>query len=379
MIGPIRGARLPAEIKLQIVRAVTKAKGAGFPVDRACRVIMLDPRRLRRWVARARVLPVSGSTPRAKTAPEGSRRVVCEREAPLTPRLAPLGVGEADLADRPPVAKVRPHALTSAEREEILTAADEDRLAHLRHRKLTHQLSREGRVFCSESSVLRVLRAAGKVPRYTRRHRPKRPRSQQLASKPNTCWDYDLTSFPTLAGDYYLVPVLDRCSRKIVGRHFGPEATSGAVQTAWGKSLAAEGLLAEDGPELPDAHSDRGTQMTSRSTASFFADLGIAQTFSRPRTPTDNASCESWMATLKCERLYEADTAELTPEEVESMIDRFIHYYNEERLHQGLQFVTPVDRHEGRHVAIIAARKEGMRKAREQRKMAAYGGTGEVS
>jgi len=40
--------------------------------------------------------------------------------------------------------------------------------------------------------------------------------------------------------------------------------------------------------------------------------------------------------------------------------------------------VTPTDRHEGRHVAIIAARKEGMRKAREMRKMVTYGGAGEV-
>ena len=271
-----------------------------------------------------------------------------------------------------------PHRLTEEERAEIMRAADEDRLAHLRHRKLCHQLSREARVWCSESSVLRVLREAGKVPRYVRRHRPERPRQQDRASEPNTCWDYDLTEFPTTHGPYHLVPVLDRCSRKIVGRHFGPEATSASVQTAWGKSLANEGLLAEEGPALPDAHSDRGTQMTSRSTQSFFADLGIAQTFSRPRTPTDNASCESWMATLKCERLYEADTAGMEPWGVEAMIDRFIAYYNEERLHQGIEFVTPADRHEGRHVAIIAARREGMRRAREQRKMAAYGGSGEV-
>ena len=175
-----------------------------------------------------------------------------------------------------------------------------------------------------------------------------------------------------------MAPVLDRCSRKIVGRYFGPEATSAAVQAAWGKSLANEGLLAEEGPALPDAHSDRGTQMTSRSTQAFFSDLGIAQTFSRPRTPTDNASCESWMATLKCERLYEADTADMAPWEVEEMIDRFIGYYNNERLHQGIGFVTPADRHEGRHVAIFAARKEGMRRAQETRKMAAYGGIGDL-
>lgn len=336
---------------------------------------MLDPRRLRRWVRRAQISTVPTSTPSANEAPGASQGRLFEQVGPKTPvwRLT-----AASFVDAPPIAGTCPHRLMQAEREEILRAADEDRLAHLRHRKLTHQLSRDGRVFCSESSVLRILRAAGKVPRYRRRSRPERPRPQQRASAPNTCWDYDLTEFPTLAGPYYLVPVLDRCSRKITGRYFGPEATSASVQTAWGKALANEGLLAEQGPALPDAHSDRGTQMTSRSTASFFADLGIAQTFSRPRTPTDNASCESWMATLKCERLYEADTAEMTPEEVEAMVDRFIDHYNNERLHQGLQFVTPADRHEGRHTAIIAARKEGMRRARQMRKMTAYGGTGEI-
>lgn len=327
-------------------------------------------------MGRAPISRVPESCPVAKTAPGASQRVVSEHEPP---KGSVSELTATDLIDHPPIARLTPHRLTKAEREEILRAADEERLAHLRHRKLCHQLSREDRVYCSESSVLRVLRAAGKVPRYIRRSRPERPRAQERASHPNACWDYDLTEFPTLAGPYFLAPVLDRCSRKIVGRYFGPEATSAAVQTAWGKSLANEGLLAEEGPALPDAHSDRGTQMTSRSTQAFFADLGIAQTFSRPRTPTDNATCESWMATLKCERLYEADTAEMTPEEVESMIDRFIHYYNNERLHQGLQFVTPADRHEGRHVAIIAARKEGMRRAREQRRMAAYRGAGEVS
>ena len=118
-------------------------------------------------------------------------------------------------------------------------------------------------------------------------------------------------------------------------------------------------------------------QMTSRSTQSFFAELGIAQSFSRPKTPTDNAACESWMATVKCERLYEADTAAMTPDQVEAMIDRFIGYYNDERLHQGIGFVTPAERHEGRHLPIIEARKEGMRRAKERRKMATYRGTGE--
>jgi len=58
------------------------------------------------------------------------------------------------------------------------------------------------------------------------------------------------------------------------------------------------------------------------------------------------------------------------------MIDRFITYYNEVSLHQSLSYVTPVERHEGRHTVIIAARKEGMRRAREARIAADQQGSG---
>jgi putative transposase len=342
LIGPIRGTRLSAVTKLQIVRAVQNAQAGGMSVHRACEVLLLDPRRLRRWT-------------------RGRDQAALD---------------EADLTDIPPVARCRPHALLEAERRAIVAAAKDGALAHLRHRKLTHELSRRGRVFCSESSVLRELRSEGLVPLYQRRSRPVRPRPEVDETEPNRTWRYDITTFPTLSGPFHLVPVLDSCSRMIVGRYFGPEATSDSVQTTWGKSLANEGLLGADGPALPAAASDRGTQMTSHSTRQFFFDLGVIQSFSRARTPTDNASCESWMATLKCERLYEADTASMSPDEVESMIDRFIWYYNHERLHQSLGYVTPVERHEGRHSAITQAREEGMERARALRMAANRQGSG---
>jgi transposase len=234
LIGPIRGARLPAAIKLSIVRAVADAHADGVSVKRACEVLMLDPRRLRRWA-------------------KGRDR------ATLT---------EAELADHPPVARHRPHALLAEERREIRRAAADDALAHLRHRKLTHILSRQGRVFCSESSVLRELQAHGLVPLYQRRSRPARPRPEVDETEPNRTWRYDITTFPTLHGPYHLTPILDACSRKIVGRYFGPEATSWAVQTAWGKALAAEGLLGEHGPMLPAAARTATATATASSSSS---------------------------------------------------------------------------------------------------------------
>jgi hypothetical protein len=64
----------------------------------------------------------------------------------------------------------------------------------------------------------------------------------------------------------------------------------------------------------------------------------------------------------------------MAPWEVESLIDRFIDFYNNERLHQGVRYVTPAERHDGRHVAIIEARERGMQEAKRRRRMEAYGG-----
>jgi putative transposase len=58
----------------------------------------------------------------------------------------------------------------------------------------------------------------------------------------------------------------------------------------------------------------------------------------------------------------------MPPWEVEQMIDIFVHHYNFVRLHQGIGFVTPAERHDGRHVAIIEARRKGMEEARQNRK-----------
>ena len=50
MIGPIRGTRLPAEIKRFIVGAVTDAKQGGATITRSCEILMIDARRVRRWI-----------------------------------------------------------------------------------------------------------------------------------------------------------------------------------------------------------------------------------------------------------------------------------------------------------------------------------------
>ncbi len=109
----------------------------------------------------------------------------------------PQALTESDLADVAPIAKVCPHQITTGERAEIVKAAKNKKLAHLRHRKLTHTLSRQGRVYCSPSTTLRVLRTEGLVPVYHHRSRPSRPRPVTDESAPNRTWRYDFLIFPT--------------------------------------------------------------------------------------------------------------------------------------------------------------------------------------
>lgn len=316
------------------MRAVQDACTDGFTLKRACAVIVLSPRRLRRWTG--------GRDPQA--------------------------LGAAEITDRPPVARTHPHALTPKERAEVKAAAREQAMAHLHHRKLTHTLSRQGRVFCSESTTLRVLREEGLVPTYRRTRKPKRIKPEVPAEQPNQAWRFDFTDVPTRAGTWHLLPLLDACSRKIVGWSFEARETADMLERTWGKALAAEGVLGSETSPMPASVSDRGTQMTARTFKQFLADLGIPQILSRPRTPADNAASEAFNATIKCDELYHIDTAQMSPGEVEIVIGRFIEFYNEVRLHQGIGFVTPAERHDGRHEAIIAARLEGMQKARETRR-----------
>lgn len=157
-----------------------------------------------------------------------------------------------------------------------------------------------------------------------------------------------------------------------MGHGLWPQATAAEVIATWDKALAAEGLLGlEDGdrPSPPASLSDNGTQMTSRSVRAFFNDLGIVAHFARPRTPNDNATCESWFATYTGERLWHTDYVRATPVEVAADLDAFVAHYNGERLHQGIGFVTPQERHEGLAPALIEARQRGMLDARAHRVM----------
>jgi len=113
------------------------------------------------------------------------------------------------------------HALSEAEREQILQIANEPRFAELPPARIVPMLADEGLYVASESGFSRVLRAHGQTRHRGRAKAPQRvrPPSTHVATAPRQVFCWDMTYLPASAAGrwYFLYLILDLYSRKIVG------------------------------------------------------------------------------------------------------------------------------------------------------------------
>jgi putative transposase len=87
-------------------------------------------------------------------------------------------------------------------------------------------------------------------------------------------------------------------------------------------------------------HSDRGLQYASPEYVATLDRHGMIASMGRPANPYDNASCESFMKTLKREEIYtnKYDDLDHLRVNVEEFIEQ---YYNRLRLHSALGYRSP--------------------------------------
>jgi transposase InsO family protein len=152
---------------------------------------------------------------------------------------------------------------------------------------------------------------------------------------PNQAWVADITYIPTREGWLYLAVVEDLFSRMIVGWSMADNMESRLVVDTLGMAVArrlpGEGLL---------AHSDRGSQYASEHYQLLLGRHGIACSMSGVGQCWDNAPAESFFATLKEELVHDEDYT--TRQEARASIFEFIEvFYNNQRLHSSLGYVTP--------------------------------------
>lgn len=155
------------------------------------------------------------------------------------------------------------------------------------------------------------------------------------ARAPNQKWLADITYVRTAEGWLYLALVLDLFSRKIVGW---------AMSDSMPQALTIEALRVAIGGRAPRAglvhHSDRGSQYAAEDYRKILAARGITVSMSRRGDCWDNAPMESANGTLKVECVHGEHFA--TRAQAHRAILEFIGYYNAERRHSSLGYLTPV-------------------------------------
>lgn len=253
--------------------------------------------------------------------------------------------------------------LSDIERRQILAIANEDKYAHLPPSKIVPLLADEGRYIASESSFYRVLKAAKQL-----KHREKsKPRTNHkpqalTATGPNQVYSWDITYLPTqVRGVFvYLYMVLDIYSRKIVGWQVYDNESSALAANLMTDICRQENIQKNQ----VVLHSDNGSPMKGATMLATLQELGIMPSFSRPSVSNDNPYSESTFRTLKYRPNYPAKPFENLLS-ARRWVAEFVVWYNKEHLHSAIKFVTPEQRHNGEDTAILKARDDIYRQAKQ--------------
>jgi transposase InsO family protein len=165
----------------------------------------------------------------------------------------------------------------------------------------------------------------------------------------NQLWVADITYIRLKREFVYLAVLLDAYSRKVVGwaldRTLAARLPIAALEHAIAERTPPPGLV---------HHSDQGVQYASGAYVTILRTHHLIPSMSRPANPYDNASCESFMKTLKREEIYANDYRDL--DHLRTHIEVFIEqYYNRARLHSALGYRPPEEFEHAASSATTAA------------------------
>ena len=161
-------------------------------------------------------------------------------------------------------------------------------------------------------------------------------RRQFKADRPNVKWVTDISYIHTKEGVLYLSMIRDLYDNSIVAYKTASQQTVSLVLDTIRLAMKKEKKRVAAELQL---HSDQGFQYTSHGYFNLTQSYGITPSMSSKGNPYDNAMAENFFSILKTECIYRHKPKTL--KEADDQIDRYIHFYNHERI-QTKTGVTPL-------------------------------------
>ena len=187
-------------------------------------------------------------------------------------------------------------------------------------------------------TVLRIMKKYGLLSEIRRRrkwvnlgqqlHKYENLLNRQFrADRPNTKWVTDISYIHTKEGVLYLSMIRDLYDNSIVAYKTASQQTVNLVLDTIRLAMKQEKKRVAAELQL---HSDQGFQYTSQAYFKLTQSYGITPSMSRKGNPYDNAMAENFFSILKTECIYRHKPKTL--KEANALIDRYIHFYNHERI-----------------------------------------------
>lgn len=229
--------------------------------------------------------------------------------------------------------------LTDAEAARVLEVLHSPRFAEASVAQTWATLLDEGTYLCSQSTMHRLLRAAGAGgDRRRQATHPARARPELTAIAPGQVWSWDITKLkgPDRGIYYDLYVLIDIYSRYVVGWTIAATENADIAEEMIATAITTYGV--------PKAvHADRGTSMTSKPVAALLADLGVLKSHSRPKVSNDNPYSEAHFKTLKYAPDFPDRFGSLP--DARKYCEAFFSFYNHEHRHSGIGLHTPASVH----------------------------------
>lgn len=157
-------------------------------------------------------------------------------------------------------------------------------------------------------------------------------------TRPNQVWQTDITYIKVGGGYVYLIALMDVYSRCVMGW-----TLSNSMDTSF--CLRAFDRATERGVYPQILNSDQGSQFTSDDWVYACLNCGIQISMTGKGRCVDNIFVERFWRTLKYEEVYLKSYE--TVFEARQAMGKFIDFYNHERLHQSLDYQTPMESYLG--------------------------------